>query len=104
MKKTENLKAMLQQRVKDLDKQIFNFNPSLHVTYSDFDDYLDSTYGELWIGEYSFKPSKVLFSNSDAYFQEFKKFAETVDFEQIPEYIQLKDEREQTLDWLGEIA
>ena len=103
MKKTENLKAMLQQRVKDIDKAILSFDPALHVTYSQFDEHLDNTSDPIWVGEYNFLPSKVLFTNSNAYFQEFRKWAETVDFDTIPEYIQLKDEREQTLDWLGEL-
>ena len=103
MKKPENLKAMLKQRIKDIDKALFSFEPRHHLTYSQFDEYLDDTLKPITIGEYEFRPSKVLFGNMDAYFQEFRKWSETVDYEVIPEYIQLRDEREQTLDWLAEL-
>lgn len=104
MKHPENLKAMLQGRIKDIDKALFNFSPSQHLTYSQFDEYLDNTYKPVTVGEYAFLASKVLFNqNLTAYHEEFKKWAETVDFETIPEYIQLQDEREMTLDWLAEL-
>lgn len=104
MKKRENIKEMLKSRIKELDRQIFDFNPALHVTYSAFDAYLDENYKALTIHAYAFMPSRVLKLNSDAYYEMFKHWAWSLDFEQIPEYIQLKDEREQTYDWLNEVT
>jgi hypothetical protein len=101
--KPENLKAMLKQRVAELDKQIFGFEPRLHLTYSAFDEHIDNVEAPICIGQYAFLPSKVLMLNMDAYLEMFKHWADSVDFEQIPEYNQLKDEREQTLDWLMEL-
>lgn len=105
MKKTENLKNMLKNRVKDIDKQLMSFNPAQHLTYSAFDVYLDDKYPPVTVGQYAFMPSRVMMTlNSQGYFDMFKEWAEGVDFETIPEYIQLQDEREQTLDWLEEIS
>lgn len=104
MNKPENLKAMLKQRIKDLDKQIFNFDPTQHVSYSQYDAYLDEVHKPVTVGQYAFLASKVLFNlDHTAYFEGFRNWADTLDFEDIPEYAQLKDEREMTLDWLGEI-
>ena len=104
MKKQENLKEMLKGRLVDIDKQINNFEPKFHLTYSAFDAYLDEHYKPITIHAYAFMPSKVLMLNMDAYLEMFTWWASGVDKEEIPEYIQLKDEREQTLDWLEELS
>lgn len=104
MKHPENLKAMLQNRVKDIDKALFNFDPAQHLTYSQFDEYLNDVYKPVTVGGRAFLASKVLFNlDMTAYWEDFKEWSQTVDFETIPEYIQLQDEREMTLDWLAEL-
>lgn len=103
MKKQENLKAMLKSRLVDIDNQLNNFEPRYHLTYSAFDAYLDDHYKPLCVSQYAFLPSKVLMLNMDAYLEMFASWANSVDKETIPGYIQLKDEREQVLDWLEEI-
>jgi len=105
MKKIENLRAMLKQRVKDLDKALMAFDPTQHLTYSAFEAYVDETYPPVTVGQYAFMPSKVLFhQNLSAFHEMFKDWAYSVDFEDIPEYVQLQDERSETLDWLEELS
>ena len=105
MKKIENLRAMLKQRVKDIDKALMSFDPAQHLTYAAFEAYVDDTYPPVTVGQYAFMPSKVLFQlNLTAFHEMFKEWANSVDFDTIPEYIQLQDERSETLDWLEELS
>ena len=102
--KPENLKAMLKQRIKELDKALMNFDPAQHLTYAQFDEYLDEVYKPVTVGGRAFLASKVLFQlDYTAYFEDFRNWADTVDYTQIAEYNQLQDEREMTLDWLMEL-
>lgn len=104
MNKQENLKSMLKNRIRDLDKALMNFEASKHVSYTAFDTYLDEHYKPCTVGEYAFMPSKVMWLNTDAYFEMFKTWANSLDYDDIPEYAQLQDERSQVLDWLEELS
>ncbi len=44
MKNQENLKQMLKNRIKDLDKQLMSFDPSKHLSYAQFEAYVDEAY------------------------------------------------------------
>lgn len=105
MKKSENLKEMLKNRLKDIDRQLKTFKPSQHLSYSQFEAHVDEVYPPVTVGQYAFMPSKVLFNIDMGVFHEmFREWADTIDPKEIPEYAQMIDEREQILDWLGELA
>jgi hypothetical protein len=104
MKKQENLKAMLKDRLAMIDKQLDLFEPKDHLTFAEFEAFVDDNFKPVTVSEYAFMPSKVLFQcNLDGYYEMFNKWAGRVDKKSMKEYQQLLDEREQTLDWLGEI-
>lgn len=105
MKKSENLKEMLKARLRDIDKSLKNFDKARHLSYAEFEAHLDDRYPPVTVGQYAFMPSKVLFNlDMGAFLEMFRDWAETVPYEDINEYAQLKDEREQVLDWLEEIS
>ena len=105
MKNQENLKQMLKNRIKDLDKQLMSFDPSKHLSYAQFEAYVDEVYPPVTVGQYAFMPSKVLFNlNMTAFHEMFKDWADTVDYEDIPAYNAIIEDREQTLDWLEELS
>ena len=101
--KSENLKAMLQSRKADLEKQIINFEPTRYVSYEAFDAYLDEAYNACVVGQYAFMPSKVLYLDYTAYGEMFSSWADTVDKWQINEYNQLHDELEEVIGYLEEL-
>lgn len=104
MKTKQNLKAMIQDRIKTISTQIEKFNSRDYLTYSSFDVYLDETYRYPTVGQYAFAPSRVLQAlNSEAYFEMFKDWADKADKTKMPEYMQLQDELEQNLEWLEEL-
>lgn len=105
MKNQENLKDMLKNRVKDLDKSLKNFSAYEHLTYAQFEQHLDEHYPPVTVGQYAFMPSKVMFHlDLNIFHEEFKAWADTVDLQSIPAYVSLVEDREQTLDWLEELS
>jgi hypothetical protein len=99
-----SLKQSLKDQLQGLERNIANFCTKDHLTYSAFEVWLDEKYPPVTVGQYAFMPSKVLHQcNMDAYFDMFNLWADTVNKEDLTEYQQLVDNREQILEWLTEI-
>ena len=105
MKKTENLRGMIEGRIADLEKQIARFDPALSVPYSAYEHWIDENYRTVTVGKYAFAPSDVMKKNLDtmSFHYDFVDWARGLDKEEIPEYIQMVDELELNKQWLEEL-
>lgn len=95
----------LKQRLQDVERGIRTFSEykQMKVSYSQFDEWLDSTQPTVSVMGYAFKPSEVLFNrNYEGYIDSMNKWAESLPLESFEEYQQLLDEREQLQQWILE--
>lgn len=99
-----NLKESLKEQLRGLERNLANFEAKDHLTFAEFEAFIDDNFSPVTVSEYAFMPSKVLFQcNIDAYYEMFNKWAERVDKKTMKEYQQLLDNKQQVLDWLGEL-
>ena len=104
MAKGEKLKEMLESRKRDIEKQIINFDPKFHLTYTDFDSYVNETQPAITVMGIDFMPARVLGMLDPAgQYRLFKEWADSVDLKTIPSYIQLHDELEEIIGFLEEL-
>ena len=99
-----NLKESLKEQLQSLERNIANFEPKDHLTFAEFEAFIDDNFKPVTVSEYAFMPSKVLFQcNLEGYYEMFNKWAERVDKKSMKEYQQMLDNKQQVLDWLGEL-
>lgn len=105
MKKQENLRAMIEGRIADLQKQIKYFDPIICVSYSSYEQWIDDNYKTVTVGGYAFRPSQVLKQclTGLEFHQDFVEWSKKLDKKDLTEYQQLCDDLDQNIAWLEEL-
>ena len=100
----ENIAGILESRVQILERSLKYFDAALHVTDTDFDQYLNNTYIDVSIAGKEMKTSEALrLSDITRYYKMRYEWGNTVDKTTLPEYNQLVDELDELRNTLAQV-